>query len=93
MGRLGLAVGHRAPETQGCGDCAGGVRRARKITQSESSLGWRPGAGAQERNSRTGVVRPKSAERQSHPAVPQWPARRLSGHPIGPRRVPRNGFG
>ena len=50
MGRLRLTVGHRAPGARGC---EGG----RKITQSESSLGWRSAHGAEERNSRTGVVR------------------------------------
>ena len=38
---------------QGLGGCAGG----RKITQSESSLGWRSACVREERNSRTGVVR------------------------------------
>ncbi|GAA2506118.1 hypothetical protein GCM10010276_58320 [Streptomyces longisporus] len=38
---------------QGLGGCAG----ERKITQSESSLGWRSARVGEERNSRTGVVR------------------------------------
>ena len=50
MGWLRVAVGHRTP---GLGGCAG----ERKITQSESSLGWRSARVGEERNSRTGVVR------------------------------------
>ncbi|MFL6182670.1 MAG: hypothetical protein ACJ73J_10225, partial [Actinomycetes bacterium] len=39
-------------------DCANpGCARGRKITQSESSLGWPHAPDVEERNSRTGVVR------------------------------------
>ncbi|MCI3276231.1 hypothetical protein [Streptomyces cylindrosporus] len=45
---LGAAQGRRSER---------GLRSGRKITQSESSLGWRYACGGEERNSRTGVVR------------------------------------